>query len=27
MNRLRQALGDNAGEPRYIETLARRGYR
>jgi serine/threonine protein kinase len=27
MNRLRQALGDNAGEPRYVETLARRGYR
>jgi serine/threonine protein kinase/Tol biopolymer transport system component len=27
MNRLRQALGDSAGKPRYIETLARRGYR
>jgi eukaryotic-like serine/threonine-protein kinase len=27
MNRLRQALGDSADEPRYIETLARRGYR
>jgi serine/threonine protein kinase len=27
MNRLRQALGDNASEPAYIETLARRGYR
>jgi DNA-binding winged helix-turn-helix (wHTH) protein len=27
MNRLRQALGDNAGDPTYIETLARRGYR
>ena len=27
MNRLRQALGDSAEEPRYIETLARRGYR
>ena len=24
---LRQALGDSADEPRYIETLARRGYR
>lgn len=27
MNRLRQALGDRAGDPRYIETLAGRGYR
>src|SRR5271157_319442 len=27
MNRLRQALGDSASQPRYIETLARRGYR
>ncbi len=27
MNRLRQALGDSAEEPRYIETLSRRGYR
>jgi len=27
MNRLRQALGDSAGNPVYIETLARRGYR
>jgi serine/threonine protein kinase/Tol biopolymer transport system component len=27
INRLRQALGDSAEEPRYIETLARRGYR
>jgi len=27
MNRLRQALGDSAEQPRYIETLARRGYR
>jgi len=27
MNRLRLALGDSAGEPRYIETLARTGYR
>jgi DNA-binding winged helix-turn-helix (wHTH) protein len=27
MNRLRQALGDSAESPRYIETLARRGYR
>ena len=27
MNRLRQALGDSADCPRYIETLARRGYR
>jgi serine/threonine protein kinase/tetratricopeptide (TPR) repeat protein len=27
MNRLRQALGDSAESPRFIETLARRGYR
>ena len=27
MNRLRQALGDSADHPRYIDTLARRGYR
>ena len=27
MKRLRQALGDSADNPRYIETLARRGYR
>jgi serine/threonine protein kinase/Tol biopolymer transport system component len=27
INRLRQALGDSAQDPRYIETLARRGYR
>ncbi len=27
MNRLRDALGDKAGNPRFIETLARRGYR
>jgi len=27
MNRLRQVLGDTAEQPRYIETLARRGYR
>jgi eukaryotic-like serine/threonine-protein kinase len=27
INRLRQALGDSAENPRYIETLARRGYR
>src|SRR5215467_193855 len=27
MNRLRQALGDSAENPHYIETLARRGYR
>ena len=27
MNRLRQALGDSADRPHYIETLARRGYR
>ncbi len=27
MNRVRQALGDSADSPHYIETLARRGYR
>jgi cholera toxin transcriptional activator len=27
IKKLRQALGDDAGEPRYIETLAKRGYR
>ena len=27
MNRLRQALGDSADKPRFIETLARKGYR
>ena len=27
VNRLRQALGDSAENPKYIETLARRGYR
>ncbi len=27
MKRLRQALGESAENPRYIETLARRGYR
>jgi DNA-binding winged helix-turn-helix (wHTH) protein len=27
MNRIREALGDSAANPRYIETLARRGYR
>jgi cholera toxin transcriptional activator len=27
INRLREALRDNAGNPRFIETLARRGYR
>lgn len=27
VNRLREALGDSAENPRYIETLARRGYR
>jgi serine/threonine protein kinase/Tol biopolymer transport system component len=27
MNRLRQALGDSADKPKYIETLPRRGYR
>jgi cholera toxin transcriptional activator len=27
VNRIREALGDSAGNPRFIETLARRGYR
>ncbi len=27
MNKLREALGDSASSPRYVETLARRGYR
>lgn len=27
VNKLREALGDSASNPRYIETLARRGYR
>jgi len=27
INKLREALGDSASEPKYIETLARRGYR
>ncbi|MGA7158028.1 MAG: winged helix-turn-helix domain-containing protein [Acidobacteriaceae bacterium] len=27
INRLREALGDKASQPRFIETLARRGYR
>src|ERR1022692_5089669 len=27
IRKLRQALGDDADEPRYIETLARKGYR
>lgn len=27
INRIREALGDTAGSPRFIETLARRGYR
>jgi len=27
INKLRDALGDSANDPRYIETLARRGYR
>jgi cholera toxin transcriptional activator len=27
MNKIREALGDSASAPRYIETLARRGYR
>jgi len=26
-NKLREALGDNAGNPRFIETIPRRGYR
>ena len=27
VNRIREAIGDNAGNPRFVETLARRGYR
>lgn len=27
VNRLREALGDNASNPRFVETLSRRGYR
>ena len=27
VNRLREALGDSSGEPKFIETLPRRGYR
>lgn len=27
INRLRDALGDSAGNPRFVETVARRGYR
>src|SRR5580658_6006420 len=27
VNRIREALGDTASNPRFIETLARRGYR
>jgi DNA-binding winged helix-turn-helix (wHTH) protein len=27
INRIRRALGDSAGEPRYIETIPRQGYR
>jgi DNA-binding winged helix-turn-helix (wHTH) protein len=27
IKKLREALGDSADEPRYVETLARRGYR
>jgi cholera toxin transcriptional activator len=27
VNRLREALGDTSGNPRFVETLARRGYR
>ncbi|HXS76726.1 MAG TPA: winged helix-turn-helix domain-containing protein [Terracidiphilus sp.] len=27
VNRIREALGDSAGSPRFVETLARRGYR
>jgi DNA-binding winged helix-turn-helix (wHTH) protein len=27
VNRIREALGDSAGSPRFIETMARRGYR
>ena len=26
VNRIREALGDTAGNPRFVETLARRGY-
>ena len=27
VNRIREALGDSAGSPRFVETMARRGYR
>jgi cholera toxin transcriptional activator len=27
VNRIREALGDSAGNPRFVETMARRGYR
>ena len=27
INKLREALGDSASSPRYVETMARRGYR
>src|SRR6202789_4109586 len=27
INRLREALGDKASQPRFVETMARRGYR
>jgi DNA-binding winged helix-turn-helix (wHTH) protein len=27
VNKLREALGDSADNPRFVETLARRGYR
>src|SRR5437660_10031535 len=27
INKVREALGDSASSPRYVETLARRGYR
>jgi len=27
LNKLRESLGDSAGEPQYIETFPRRGYR
>ena len=27
INKLREAMGDSASNPRYVETLARRGYR
>ncbi len=27
VNRIREALGDTAGSPRFVETVARRGYR